>query len=241
MLMTLRSVAVAAGLAAASVAVIAVPLGTPAHAADPASSVTSLIGKAAKAAVGQLGRKDGFWANELVRIALPGPLKDASKVTDALGLTKGLHRGLNSAAEGAIGKAGPLIDKAVGQMTLVDAAQILLGGEDAATQYFKRTMGPDLQTQIRPLMASALASTGAFKQLDRVNAQIGKVKVPKQLGALGLGNGALAPISPDGLTDYTTDKATDGLFLVMAQEEKKLRANPLGAAGSVLKGVLRNP
>ncbi len=175
--------------------------------------------------IGQVGKSGGFWKDELIRIALPGPLKKMSKIlalTDKAGLTGNLHQKLNEAAENAAPKALPLLKSAIKDMSVTDAVKIVTGPEDAATQYFRAQMGTPLKTQMRPVIADSLKGVDAFGAANKI---ITKYKVP------------LKGLSNEDLTDYVNEKAADGIFYYMAKEEKNIRANPLKAGGSLIKKV----
>jgi Protein of unknown function (DUF4197) len=175
--------------------------------------------------VSQLGKSGGFWNDPLVRIGLPGPLKKLGgimKFTDKAGLTDGLHRKLNEAAENAVPKALPLFKNAIKSMSVKDAIGIVSGGEDSATQYFKTSMGESLQTQMRPVISQSLQGVDAFSFTNKV---VEKYKLP------------IKGLSDSDLTNYVSQKAADGVFYYMAQEEKKIRANPLKAGSSLIKKV----
>jgi hypothetical protein len=175
--------------------------------------------------VSQLGKSGGFWNDPLVRIGLPGPLKKLGgimKLTDKAGLTDGLHRKLNEAAENAVPKALPLFKNAIKSMSVKDAIGIVSGGEDSATQYFKTSMGESLQTQMRPVISQSLQGVDAFSFTNKV---VEKYKLP------------IKGLSDSDLTNYVSQKAADGVFYYMAQEEKKIRANPLKAGSSLIKKV----
>ena len=159
-------------------------------------------------ALDRVSQPDGFLKDELIRIALPGPLKQVSKAMSLgsrLGLTKDMDMLINRAAEKAAGEAKPLFRAAVDDMSVKDGVDIATGGSDGATQYFRKTSGEAVEDKMRPLIASALADTGALKQL-------GKLRVPGYSSA--------------DLTDYVTEKATDGIFHYIAKEEADLRKNP---------------
>jgi hypothetical protein len=193
--------------------------------AEAGSALREALDIAATRVVGQVGKPGGFWKDDLIRIALPGQLKKISrilKLTDKAGLTGNLHQKLNQAAENAAPKALPLFKSAVRDMSLTDAVKIVTGPDDAATQYFRTQMGAPLKAQMRPVIADSLKDVDAFGAANKI---ITKYKVP------------LKGLSNEDLTSYVTDKASDGIFYYMAQEEKKIRADPVKAGSSILKKV----
>jgi len=180
----------------------------------------------AKVAVDQLGKPDGFLGNPEVKIPLPKTLRKADKAMRALGLgkqSKELVVAMNRAAEAAMPEAKAVLVDAVKKMTVQDAAAILSGPDDAATQYFKRTSTPQLHEKLLPIVQR---TTGKVGVAQKYNALAGK------LSAAGL-------VKPEkaSIESYVTDKALDGLFLMIAKEEAAIRKNPLGQASSILKKV----
>jgi hypothetical protein len=193
--------------------------------AEAGSALREALNIAATRVIGQVGKPGGFWKDDLIRIALPGQLKKVSrilKLTDKAGLTGNLHQKLNAAAENAAPKALPLFATAIRDMSVTDAVKIVTGPDDAATQYFRTQMGAPLKAQMRPVIADSLKGVDAFVAAYKI---IAKYKVP------------LKGLSNEDLTNYVTDKASDGIFFYMAQEEKKIRANPVAAGSSILKKV----
>ncbi|MBX9664550.1 DUF4197 domain-containing protein [Novosphingobium sp.] len=183
------------------------------------------LGKAAERVVAQLGRPGGFANDPRVRIGLPGPLGRLNGLLgtlDRAGVGGGLSAKLNAAAEGAVGKALPLLKTAITRMTVTDALGIVTGGDTSATDYFRRTMGPDLQTAMTPVVSRSLSGVKAFQALDRFTAK--NSLIAGQFGARDL-------------TGYVTEKASDGVFLYLGEQEREIRRNPLGT-GSKLIGKI---
>ena len=211
------------------------PTATPAPAATSAPpNVTSseassglklALGKASERVVGQLGQPGGFANDPKVRIGLPGALGKLGGLFSALdrtGLTGNLTGKLNAAAEGAVSKALPLLKTAITRMTVTDALGIVTGGDTSATDYFRRTMGENLQTEMRPVVAKSLSNVKAFQALDSFSAK--NNLIAGQFGA-------------KDMTGYVTQKASDGVFLYLGEQERAIRANPLGT-GSKLIGKI---
>jgi hypothetical protein len=192
---------------------------------EASSALKEALDIASTNVVGQVGKPGGFWKDEAIRIALPGPLKKMGKIlklTDKAGLTGNLHQKLNEAAENAAPKALPLFKSAIKDMSVTDAVKIVTGPDDAATQYFRQAMGTPLKTQMRPVIADSLKGVDAFGAANKI---VSKYKLP------------IKGLSNDDLTNYVNDKAADGIFLYIAQEEKKIRANPLKTGSTILKKV----
>lgn len=197
----------------------------PASAQVLGGSVTGLLGNASDQALDKLAQPGAFYADEAIRILLPGPLKKASKLlkyTDRAGLTSDLTRKLNDAAGLAAREAKPIFRSAIDQMTLKDGIDIVTK-DNGATGYLRDSAGAQLREKLRPLIVSALGEVGAFQQVDRIGAASPFVS--------GFG------ISRDGLTDSVTDQALNGIFKYIGSEESRLRANPLGLGKSLLKGL----
>jgi len=130
---------------------------------------------------------------------------------------------MNHAAEKAVAQAGPILSDSIKKMSVQDAKGILTGGEDSVTQYFKRTSTDQLTAKFTPIVKD---STKKLQLAEQYNQFAGKA------ASSGLINKKDADI--DG---YVTQKAIDGLFVMIAEEEKKLRSNPLGAGSDLLKKV----
>ena len=193
--------------------------------AEAGSGMKLALSKATDVVVRQLGAPGGFANDPKVRIGLPGQLGKYEKVLsllDSAGVTDNLSGKLNSAAEGAVGKAGPLLKSAISQMTVSDAVGIVTGGPTSATDYFKRTMGKTLQAQMRPVVAKSLSGVNAFKALNSFTA---KNQLP--VGRFGAAD----------LTGYVTQKTADGVFYYMGEHEKQIRANPAGAGSALITKV----
>ncbi len=211
-----------------------VPAPAPAPTFTPTPDVTSseaagglklALGKAAERVVGQLGRPGGFANDPKVRIGMPGALGKLNGLFSSLdrtGLTGNLTGKLNAAAESAVSKALPLLKTAITRMTVTDALGIVMGGDTSATDYFRRTMGETLQTEMRPVVANSLSRVKAFQALDRFSAK--SSLVAGQFGA-------------KDMTGYVTQKASDGVFLYLGEQERAIRANPL-STGSKLIGKI---
>ena len=182
--------------------------------------------QAAQVAIQNLGQTDGFLGNPDVRIPLPGKLQKAQKLLAALGASKqtdALVTAMNRAAEAAVPEAKTLLLDSVKQMSVQDAIGILTGGQDAATQYFRRTTSDKLTQRFLPIVSR---ETGKVQLAKRYNDVAGKAA---QMGLLNEKDA--------NLDRYVTGKALDGLFLMMAKEEAAIRQDPLGQASGILQKV----
>jgi len=130
---------------------------------------------------------------------------------------------MNRAAEAAVPESKALLKQALKQMSVEDAKRILTGGDDAATQYFKQVTYAPLKAKFSPI----------------ISRETEKVKLGETYDAVAKKAVALGILKPEDATlqSYVTDKTLDGLFLMMAEEERAIRKDPLGQASSLLKKV----
>jgi hypothetical protein len=194
--------------------------------ADAVAALRTALEKGTQTAVATLGRTDGFLGNALVRIALPDSAQRAERMMRRLGMGKyadELVVSLNRAAEAAVPEARTIFVDAVRRMTLRDAKSILTGGDTAATEYFRRTTRDSLHQRFLPIVHGATAKVGAARAYERY---------ADKAAAVGL----LSEEDAD-LDEYVTQKALDGLFLTVAEEEKKIRAEPLATGSKILRKV----
>lgn len=193
---------------------------------DASAGVKEALSKGADYAVSSLGRNGGFLGNDRVKIPLPGYLQKAESALRMFGLGKQadqLVETMNHAAENAVAVAKPVLVDSIKKMSIQDAKGILTGGDDSVTQYFKRTSSEQLTARFMPIVKK---ETGKLQLAEQYNQFAGK--------AAGAG---LIDKKDADIDSYVTQKAMDGLFLMIAEEEKKLRANPLGAGSDLLKKV----
>ncbi|WP_337658607.1 DUF4197 domain-containing protein [Sphingorhabdus sp. Alg231-15] len=202
-------------------------LSAPAHAQS--AGVKGLLGNASDGALDKLSQPGAFYADKAVRVLLPGPLKNATKIlrfTSKAGLTKDITKNLNDAAGKAALEAKPIFRSAIDNLTLTDGVGIVTGGGTGGTDYLRKTSGEELAVKIRPLVEKALGEVGAYKQVE----SLGSISALSSLGGLDL--------SRDGLTDSVTEQAMDGIFSYIGAEESKFRKNPLKKGKKLLEGIL---
>ena len=193
---------------------------------ETADGLKAALDQAVTTAVSTLGKPDGFMGNPDVRIPLPGKLEKAARKLRKVGLgrqTEALQLAMNRAAEAAVPEAKVLFVDAIRQMSVADAASLLRGPEDAATQYFRGAMSGKLAERFQPIVTKATESVQLAKQYN---------DLAGRASALGLVDQKDA-----SLDAYVTRKTLDGLFLVMAREEAAIRKNPLGQANALLRKV----
>ncbi len=193
---------------------------------DQVSGLRLALTQGAQSAVGKLGVADGFFGNPEVRIPLPGKLKKAESALRMLGYgsqVDSLVQSMNRAAEAAVPEARVLLVDSIRQMSVTDAAAILTGGSDSATQYFRRTASAKLTEQFLPIVRR---STSQLNVAQRYNELGGKLA---QAGLLGQ--------EESTIEGYVTQKALDGLFLMISKEEAAIRQNPSGQSSRLLQRV----
>ena len=193
---------------------------------DTASGLKEALTRGADIAVSQLGKKDGFLGDKRVKIPLPKSAQTAEKMMRTFGMKKQadqLIETMNRAAEMAVVEAKPILTNAVKSMSFDDARGILTGGDDAATQYFKRTTSKDIGAKFLPIVKTATAKVDLAGQYNKYAGQAAKLGLMSEQDA--------------DLDTYVTQKAMDGLFLMIAEQEKSIRKDPIGTGSSLLKKV----
>ena len=193
---------------------------------DAAAGVRAALERGALAAVAGLGRADGFLGNPLVKIPLPGALNDAAKLLRATGQGKKVDElitAMNRAAEAAVPMAKPLFVKTVKAISVEDALKVVRGGATSVTDFFSAKTRAPLGQQFLPIVTQA---TEKVSLAARYNAVAGKA------AGLGLVKGEDANVQ-----QYVTARALDGLFKMIGEEEKKIRADPVKTGSAILKKV----
>lgn len=193
---------------------------------DAVLGVRAALERGAMVAVGQLGRPGGFLDNPKVRIALPGFLNDAMPLLRMTGQQQridDLVTAMNRAAEAAVPQARSLLVNAVKSMSVDDARQILAGGDDSVTQFFAAKTRAPLARTFLPIVTRA---TEKVALADKYNAVAGKAAA---LGLLGKDDA--------NIQQYVTGKTLDGLYLMIGDEERKIRRDPVAAGSAILKKV----
>ena len=177
--------------------------------------------------VKQLGKNNGFLSDASVKILMPATLSKLEKGLRKIGqdeVADDFIATMNHAAEQAVPKTTDILVKAIKDMTLKDAVNILKGEPDAATQYFKRTSSSHLNNAIKPIVATATNSVGVTDSYK------------KMIGKAGFLSKYVDKDSLD-IDQYITDKAIDGLFTKIAVEEKRIREDPVARTTDLLKDV----
>ncbi len=193
---------------------------------DAVAGLKEALTQGATNAVGKLGKVDGFMGDPRVKIPLPDPLQKVDGMLRRFGMGRygdELIVTMNRAAEAAVPEAKALLWSAVKEMSIQDAKNILTGGDTAATQYFRGKTTQPLTQKFLPIVQQATAKVQLTQKFDEFAGKASR---------LGLIDGQQA-----NLENYVTQKALDGLFLMMADEEKAIRANPMGQASKLLGRV----
>jgi hypothetical protein len=194
--------------------------------AQATQGLRAVLENGAVAAVSALGQTDGFLGNDNVRIPLPAYLQDAAKLLRALGQGAKLDElmtAMNRAAESAVSLARDLLIGAVKGMNVQDAKRILVGGETSVTKFFAEKTRQALGQKFLPVVTR---TTAKMELAAKYNQIAGK--------AAGMG---LLKDDQANIEQYVTAKALDGLYWMIAEEEKKIRQNPVGTGSAVLKKV----
>lgn len=194
--------------------------------ADIAAGLKEALNNGISKEVTKLTATDGFFKNQAVKILLPPELQKVETALRKVGLGSLVDdgiRSLNRAAENAVKESTPIFVDAVRQMTFADAKNILLGADDSATSYLQSKTTNPLYAKFNPVVKSSLGKVGA----DKIWANI-----INKYNTLPL----VQDVNPD-LNDYVTDKALDGVFKMIAVEERDIRNNLAARTSNLLQRV----
>ncbi|PWA07453.1 DUF4197 domain-containing protein [Flavobacterium psychrotolerans] len=193
---------------------------------DISAGLKEALNKGVTEQVSKLTALDGFYKNEAVKILMPEELQKVDATLRKLGMGNLADDGvksLNRAAEDAVKEATPIFVNAIKNISITDAKSILLGNENAATTYLQGSTAKDLYAKFSPVVQESIGAVGA----DVVWASI-----IKKYNAIPF----IAKVNPD-ITDYVTNKAMDGVFKMIAVEEKNIRTNLNSRTSSLLQQV----
>ncbi len=180
-----------------------------------------------KNASAKLNKTNGFFSNQLIKILLPQEVKNIESTLRSFGfnsLCDQLIMSLNRAAEDASGKAIPIFVNAITSMSITDGLNILRGGNNAATEFLKRTTTAALTSAFRPVIESSLGKVNATTYWNEVFKTYNKLPIAKK------------KVNTD-LTGYVTERALNGLFITVAEEEANIRKNPAAQVTGLLQKV----
>lgn len=172
---------------------------------------------------------NGYWGNPEIKIPFPSEAQEMESKLRTVGMGKKVdefNESMNRAAEKAASEAKPIFISAIKEMTVKDAINIVKGSDNAATMYLKNTTSPHLIDKFKPVIKSSLDNVNATKYWSDLINIYNKIPLVKKM-------------NPD-LTAYVTGKAIDGLFVMIAKEELKIRKDPMARTSELLKKVFGN-
>lgn len=193
---------------------------------DIASALKEALNKGVTEQVTKLTAEDGFYKNEAVKILLPEELQKVDKKLRQIGMSKLADEGikvLNRAAEDAVKEATPIFVNAITSMSFTDAKNILMGADNSATAYLEKTTTTPLYGKFSPVVKTSLSNVGADTVWEKIISKYNSLPL-------------VTKVNPD-LTDYTTNKALEGVFKMIAVEEKSIRTDLSSRTSDLLKKV----
>jgi hypothetical protein len=193
---------------------------------DIASALKEALNKGVTEQVTKLTAEDGFYKNEAVKILLPAELQKVDKKLRQIGMGKLADEGikvLNRAAEDAVKEATPIFVNAITSMSFIDAKNILMGTDNSATAYLEKTTTTPLYSKFSPVVKTSLSNVGADTVWEKIITKYNSLPL-------------VTKVNPD-LTDYTTNKALEGVFKMIAVEEKSIRTDLSSRTSDLLKKV----
>ena len=193
---------------------------------DATAALKAALEKGSTVAVANLGKVDGFLGNPQVKIPLPDSAQRAEHAMRRLGMGKyadELIVTLNRAAEQAVPQARTVFVDSVKKMSVQDAKTVITGGDTAGTEYFRRTTRTELHKRFLPIVEKSTAKVQLAQKYEQFADKAVVVGMLKKEDA--------------DLDEYVTQKALDGLYVMMAEEEKKIRKDPVGTGSSIIKKV----
>jgi hypothetical protein len=193
---------------------------------DITKGLKEALAKGVSTSIASLGKTDGYFANQAVKILLPEQLQKLETPLRLAGqgkLIDDLVLAMNRAAEQAVPQAANILGDAVKNMSVSDAKGILTGPEDAATQYFRKSSGSKIGELMQPIISKATDSVGVAKAYKKLTANPMAASLAQSYGL--------------DLDSYVNAKAQDGLFTMIAKEEKDIRTNPAERTTSLLKKI----
>jgi len=217
--------AVTLALAATASAALALSLSDLSN-QDASSGLKAALQKGADVAVSKLGVENGFLNNDKVKIGLPSVLDKAMPLLRMTGQGQKLDDlvvSMNHAAEQAVPLAKPLLLNAVKSMSVTDAKNILTGGDTSVTDFFKAKTSTQLGQKFLPIVKGVTDRNGLSAQYNSVMGQVGKT--------------GMVPAQQSTVEGYVTQRALDGLYTVIGDEEKAIRQDPVGAGSAIIGKV----
>ncbi len=194
---------------------------------DVRKGLCEALSQGIRSAIASLGKEDGYFKSEDVKVLLPKGFADVEKGVRVLGQGQRIDElilTMNRAAEKAVPEVTDIFAKALSEMSIADAKVILKGKDTEATEYFKKSSRVELAQKIRPIVSEMTKKAGTSKAYKDFMNKIGPLK------------SMLKDVVFD-LDDHVTEKALDGLFLMIGREEKRIRENPAARTTDILRKV----
>ncbi|SEA60189.1 Protein of unknown function [Arachidicoccus rhizosphaerae] len=191
------------------------------------TAIKDLLTNAVVAGIGNLGTSGGFLNNSLYKILLPPEAQQVASTLTTLGLGSVVNKAvtqINTSAEGAVGLAKPIFVSAIKSMSITDAANLITGGDNAITNYFKTKTTSQLMEAFTPVIKNSLDKNDATKYYTQIADTYNKVPLVKN------------KLNPD-LTNYVATKAVDAMFNQMQTAEKDIRHDPAKQTTAALKAI----
>jgi hypothetical protein len=196
---------------------------------DVVSGLKEALEVGAKNAVDVTGKTDGYFGNTAIKILMPQQLQTVEKGLRTLGQGEKVDAfilSMNRAAEKAAPAAKEIFWTAIKGMSFDDARRILSGGDTAATEYFRSKTTETLTATFRPVVADSMKDVGVVQQYEQLQSAYKSVPFASSLPSVDI-------------EAYVVGKALDGLFLMLGEEEKKIRTNPAAQVTDLLKKVFK--
>jgi ribosomal protein L22 len=190
------------------------------------SGLKDALSVGTKNAVNLVSKANGYFGNKAIKILLPDKIQKAANLARKVGAQKQVDEfilSMNRAAEKAAPKAASCFADAIKEMSIDDARKILSGSNTAATEYFKSKTSSKLYNEFKPSVSESMNQVGVTKAYNAMMGKVPSVPFGKQESV--------------DIDHYVTNKALDGLFYMVGQEEKKIRTNPMARTTDLLKKV----
>lgn len=192
-----------------------------------AAGIREALAVGTERAVKTLSQKDGYFGNAAVKILMPSGIQKVADLARMAGYQKQVDDfvlSMNRAAEAAVPQAAAFFGDAIREMTLDDVRGILTGGDTAATEFFRRKTHDRLYAAFKPVVSKKVDEVGTTRAYKDLMGRYQNIPLAGAAQSLDLDH-------------YVTEKALDGLFLMVGEEEKKIRSNPLARTTDLLKTV----
>ena len=190
------------------------------------SGLKEALSLSTEKAIALVGKTDGYFGNQAIKILMPEKMRMVTDALGKMGMQKQVDEfivSMNRAAEKAAPKAASIFGDAIKNMNLEDAQKILNGGNTAATDYFKLKTSDSIYTEFKPIIAATMGEAGTTRLFENI---MSKAKTLPLMSGIKF-----------DLDDYVTKKSTDGLFMMLGQQEKMIRINPGARSTDLLKKV----